>query len=262
MTIVGDNPIREPSEDRLGRAALARSLAKQIQRADAREGLVVGVLGPWGSGKTSFLNLVRHYLKAEDVPVLRFNPWLFSGTEHLVQAFFSELSAHFRFRRELRIIGKALDNYGEYLSVAPVVGPWAARASLLRRAYRRVAWLWRRSRPERSPVEVTRDKIRRVLIERQEGPLVVMLDDLDRLTADEVRDVFRLVRLTANFPKIIYVLAFDRRQVEKALEQDGLAGREYLEKIVQLVRDLPEVSHEGGVGRVDCSDWGESRGHR
>ena len=30
MTIVGDNPIREPSEDRLGRAALAASFARQI----------------------------------------------------------------------------------------------------------------------------------------------------------------------------------------------------------------------------------------
>lgn len=60
MTIVGDTPIQEPSQDRFGRAALAESLAKQIQQADASEGLVVGVLGPWGSGKTSFVNLVRH----------------------------------------------------------------------------------------------------------------------------------------------------------------------------------------------------------
>ena len=86
MTIVGDDPIREPSEDRLGRAPLAESLARQIQRADASEGLVVGVLGPWGSGKTSFVNLVRHYLTSARVPVRDFNPWLFSGTENLVQA--------------------------------------------------------------------------------------------------------------------------------------------------------------------------------
>ena len=244
MTIIGDTPIQEPSQDRLGRAALAESLAKQIQQADLSEGLVVGVLGPWGSGKTSFVNLVRHYLTSKDVPVLRFNPWMFSGTEHLVQAFFSELSAHFRFRRELRNIGKVFDKYGEYLSVTPGVGPWAARVSLIRRAYRRVSRLWRRSRPERSPIEVTRDKIRKALIEQQTGPLVVILDDLDRLTASEIRDVFQLVRLTASFPNIIYVLAFDRGQVEKALDQDGLSGREYFEKIVQLVRDLPEISHE------------------
>ena len=125
--------------------------------------------------------------------------------------------------------------------LVPGVGPLAVRARLLRRAW---GWLWRRSRPKRSPIEVTRDKIRKALIERQKGPLVVILDDLDRLTAGEIRDVFRLVRLTANFPNIIYVLAFDRDQVEKALEQDGMTGRAYLEKIVQLVHDLPRVSQE------------------
>ena len=251
MTIVGDNPIREPSQDRLGRAALAESLAKQIQQVDASQGLVVGILGPWGSGKTSFVNLVRHYLTSERVPVRDFNPWLFSGTEHLVQAFFSELSGHFRFRRDVRNIGKMLDKYCEYLSVAPGVGPWAAWASLLRRAFGRVPWLWRQSRPKQSPIEVTRDKIRKALIERQEGPLIVILDDLDRLTADEIRDIFRLVRLTASFPNIVYVLSFDRHQVERALTQDDPArpqddptGRAYLEKIVQLVLDLPAISGE------------------
>ena len=45
---------------------------------------------------------------------------------------------------------------------------------------------------------------------------VVILDDLDRLTAGEARDVFRLVQLTASFPNIVYVLAFDRHQIEGA----------------------------------------------
>lgn len=237
MTGLGDNPIREPSEDRLGRAPLAASLAQQILDADASEGLVVGVLGPWGSGKTSFVNLVRHDLKSGSVPVLNFNPWLFSGTEHLVQAFFSELTAHVRIRLGLDNVGKMLDDYGDHLSVVPIVGPWPARARLLFR----VLGLWQK--PKKSQIEATRDKIGKAL-ERQAKPIIVMLDDLDRLTAGEIRDIFRLVRLTANFPNIVYVLAFDRHHVEQSLSQDGIAGREYLEKIVQLVLDLPVIAHE------------------
>lgn len=237
MTALGDNPIRKPSEDRLGRAPLAASLAKQILDADASEGLVVGVLGPWGSGKTSFVNLVRHDLTSESVPVLNFNPWLFSGTEHLVQAFFSELTAHVRIRLGLDNVGKMLDDYGDHLSVVPLVGPWPARARLLFR----VLGLWQK--PKKSQIEATRDKIGKAL-ERQANPIIVMLDDLDRLTAGEIRDIFRLVRLTANFPNIVYVLAFDRHHVEQSLSQDGIAGREYLEKIVQLVLDLPVIAHE------------------
>ena len=244
MTVVGDNPIREPSEDRLGRAPLAASFAKQILHADASEGLVVGVLGPWGSGKTSFVNLVRHCLTSEGVPVLNFNPWLFSGSEHLVQAFFSELTAHVRLKLDLADIGKMLDQYGDHLFAAPFVGSWAARAKLL------FGIAGSRQRPKRSQIEATRDKISDALKHR-ERPIIVILDDLDRLTAGEVRDIFRLVRLTASFPNIVYVLAFDRHQVERALSHDDPAlphddptGRAYLEKIVQLVRDLPKISDE------------------
>src|SRR5690606_21576351 len=72
-------------------------------------------------------------------------------------------------------------------------------------------------------------------------PIVVVLDDIDRLTTAEIRDVFKLVRLTANFPNIIYLLAFDRARVEQALGEHGIPGRDYLEKILQIGIDLPAV---------------------
>ena len=68
------------------------------------------------------------------------------------------------------------------------------------------------------------------------------MDDIDRLARNEIREVFKLVRLIARFPNIIYVLAFDRLMVEKALREPGISGRDYLEKILQLVVDLPAVS--------------------
>lgn len=55
------------------------------------EGLVVGVLGPWGSGKTSFVNIPRQSFARAEISVVDFNPWMFSGAEQLVSAFFTEL---------------------------------------------------------------------------------------------------------------------------------------------------------------------------
>lgn len=49
------------------------------------------------------------------------------------------------------------------------------------------------------------------------------------------------MRLTANFPNVIYLLAFDRQRVEDALSEQGIPGRAYLEKIVQYGFDLPVV---------------------
>ncbi len=72
-------------------------------------------------------------------------------------------------------------------------------------------------------------------------PIVVVLDDIDRLSTSELRDIFRLIRLTANFPNVIYIVAFDRKRVEIALTEEGVPGRDYLEKILQLSLDLPAI---------------------
>lgn len=238
--IAADNPITKPEEDSLGRAKPAQSFADHILTLDSTEGIVVGVLGPWGAGKTSFVNLARGRLKQSGVAVLEFNPWMFSGADQLVQAFFIEISAQLKLRPGLDEIGKLVEDYGETFSGLgwlPLVGPWieggrAATAMLAKLLQRR-----------KEGIRDSQIKLREAL-EKLEKPIVVILDDIDRLTTPEIRDVFKLVRLTANFPKVIYLLAFDRIRVEQALGEEGIPGRDYLEKILQIGIDLPAVPED------------------
>jgi len=66
------------------------------------------------------------------------------------------------------------------------------------------------------------------------------------LDADETKLIFKLVKLTANFPNTVFLLAYDRNRVEKRLtiEKDGFEGGEYLKKIVQVSFVLPEPDLE------------------
>jgi predicted KAP-like P-loop ATPase len=126
VSVIADNPIRKLEDDVLGRAKVARSFAEQVISLDVSEGVVVGVLGPWGSGKTSFINLTRAYLEGLAVVVLDFNPWMFSGAEQLVESFFVEVSAQLKLRPGLAEVGKDLEDYGETFSGMgwlPLVGP-------------------------------------------------------------------------------------------------------------------------------------------
>jgi predicted KAP-like P-loop ATPase len=88
-----------------------------------------------------------------------------------------------------------------------------------------------------------RTKLQRALADRSKA-IVVVLDDIDRLSTPEIRDVFRLVRLTASFPNIIYIVAFDRGRIENALAERGVRGRDYLEKILQVAVDLPAIPRQ------------------
>ena len=235
--LAADNPIRGATDDRLGRVRAAESFASNVLQLDASEGVVVGVLGAWGSGKTSFINLARPRFELDVVTILDFNPWMFSGAEQLVQSFFSELSAQLKLRPGLAEVGKGLEEYGEMfsgLTWVPIVGPWIERSQDLAKL---IAGLLQRKKEGIGSQRAKVDKALRNL----KKPIVVVLDDIDRLNTAEIRDIFRLVRLTANFPNLVYVLAFDRKRVEDALREEGIPGRAYLEKILQLGFDLPAV---------------------
>ena len=235
--ITGDNPIKNPEDDVIGRAATAQKFAQQVLELDTSEGAVVGVLGPWGSGKTSFINLARREFEKAEVPILDFNPWMFSGTAQLVESFFIELTAQLKGHSTLAEVGEYLENYGEVLSgmgELPVIGAWIDGISDTAKVLSEI--LQRRKKG----VQGQRKQLEEALSDLDK-PIVVVLDDIDRLETSEIRDIFKLVRLTANFPNIIYIVAFDRDRVEDALAEQGLPGRDYLEKILQVPVDLPVV---------------------
>ena len=229
-----DYPISRVEDDLLGRTSEASAFARQILSLDASRGLVAGVLGPWGSGKTSFVNLARDEFRKAEVPFLDFNPWLFSGTEQLVDFFFSELSSQLKVRAGLSPIASQLKEYGqalEGLAWLPVAGAWLGRLGAVSKVLKALVGSQQVSASSR------KKSLKKALL-KLPHPIVVVLDDIDRLTAPEVREVFRLVRLVADFPNVLYVLAFERDPVETALAPNG---RQYLEKILQLAYDLPGI---------------------
>jgi predicted KAP-like P-loop ATPase len=237
-----DTPITSSSEDYLGRARVAHDFAASIRGLDASQGLVVGVLGAWGHGKSSFINLMREQFVIEPaLTVVDFNPWMFSGTNQLVNFFFTEIGAELNVRNSSRF-GKTADWLAQYAGILKPVSqfiPVPGAAVLGEAAAAALGGLSETTHAERSAKKV-RAEIAKEL-ESLAQPIVVVIDDIDRLTTLEIREIFKLVRLTASFPNIVYVLAFDRERVARALTEDGVPGRAYLEKIVQLSFDVPHA---------------------
>ena len=260
-----DEPIRTQPGDVLGRAPVAHAFARSILELDASQGLVVAVLGPWGHGKSSFINLMREEFegfpeelkRSEDseptpgrtetkraLTVLDFNPWMFSGSDQLVNFFFTQIGEELKIenKRHFGKIADLLRQYGEFLKPASQIISFPGAKVVGETAAALVRMNAGRTNADRSLQEVKDDIIH--ALKRLESPIVVVIDDIDRLTKIEIREIFKLVRLTASFPNIIYLLAFDRERVEKALSEDDIPGRAYLEKIVQLDFDVPQAPKE------------------
>jgi predicted KAP-like P-loop ATPase len=113
-----DRPSNDPKDDLFGHAPFARSLADSMCRYPGSDGLVVALHGPWGSGKSTVLSYVQHYLEQRpqhEQPVLvKFNPWWFSGQENLARAFLGQLQAVLPAKSEkFRKLGDLLGDFAE-----------------------------------------------------------------------------------------------------------------------------------------------------
>jgi len=248
QSLLYDAPLHDPSQDRLGRAEFAKFLAKAILKMDAAEGFVFALNGPWGSGKTTIINFVLHFIEKEQkepeqLIEIRFNPWWFSGREQLLQQFFRQIQAALGARdvpKDLKEIGKKLSVFAhilEPIGLLPMVGGWTSRIK---------DWIRISSAAAKTFAEALEKDVHKIrgeidsMLKKQKSRILVVIDDIDRLPTEEIRQIFQLVKAVADFPKTIYLLSFDRKVVLNALSQlQGGSGEEYLEKIVQAPFDLP-----------------------
>lgn len=85
-----------------------------------------------------------------------------------------------------------------------------------------------------------RQELSGLLLEKK-APLIVVMDDLDRLTSSQLRMVFQLVKANLEFPNVVFLLLFQRDLVEDKLNDGAQLGRDYLEKIIQVPFDIPRI---------------------
>ena len=232
-----DRPIECRQQDRLGRRSFAEAVARQVRAVPLEHGFTIAILGEWGSGKTSVLNMVAETLEDDrnSTAVLRFNPWLFGSANDLVTRFFHELSAQLGQGRNDRLkdVAKAFSELWQSLApLIPVPGTIEA-ANLFTQLVDHLA--------NQPSLHDKREKLRRALA-AADSRVVVLIDDIDRLEASETRELMRLVRLTSDLPSVVFLMAFDRLHVARSLDDEkGIEGRQYLDKIVQVSYALPKV---------------------
>jgi predicted KAP-like P-loop ATPase len=237
-SIESDQPIQTSTEDRFGRSNFAQRIAQVIAKRTDSSSIVIGIHAPWGEGKTSVLNMITEELdKHENVEYLRFNPWRFPDEVQLLKHFFNVLAEKIdaSIIRTREKISGFIRKYADGLAPLSAFGIDAADA--VKAATEAI--------PD-ADIEELKRRVEAELIAAKKR-IVVIMDDIDRLDKEEVQAVFKLVKLSADFPQTAYILSFDEQMVAAALaEKYGSidAGRNFLEKIIQVSLPLPPASPE------------------
>lgn len=227
-----DNPLTDPKVDRLGYAPFARYLADSICQMKFPGGFAIAVYGAWGSGKTTLLNFIVHYLKQkpenEQPAIIPFNPWLFSGSEDITRRFFDQIQS---VMSESKAVPKGwkerIAGFAKVVSEIPL--PYAQTGNAVARVFD----------DKQKDADDLREEVENTL--QQEHPrIVVTIDDIDRLDAEEIRKLFRIIKAFPNFTDVVYLLFFNKEVVTKALaETQGIPGELYLDRIIQTAFEVP-----------------------
>nr|WP_314651635.1 P-loop NTPase fold protein [uncultured Porphyromonas sp.] len=222
-----DHPLTEEEEELSGWTSQAQTLTQKLLATDTtRAAFSLGIVASWGEGKSSFMGIMQRYLQQaqREVIVMRFNPWLYDKEAQLTKVFFEEL------RRTLAPysskLSRSIDNYADLLLA--VDSSWLKFAHQLLR-------LSQRSTTEQF------DKLSRDIKELGRR-VVIFIDDVDRLTREELMELFNLVRNSSNLPCLYFVLAYDKSYVLKTLQGDGEHMTRYPEKILQEEYPLPKLA--------------------
>src|SRR3954451_4409117 len=113
-----DSPITGRDQDRFGRERLAQRIALEAVTAAPDAGFVIALSGPWGSGKTSVINMVKEDLDNDErACIVTFNPWLFTGAEDLIARFFAQLASTLRQGdAQAKVVANKIASYAGALS--------------------------------------------------------------------------------------------------------------------------------------------------
>ena len=236
-----DDPINTVADDRLRRAPVAQRAAQLIAENHSPESSVVyGLEGPWGSGKSSVIALITFYLTEpadSSWQVVTFTPWATSGTEGLFSEFFAALSTvnPAKDKKRLRdLITQYADIARPLASLIPFAG--MAAGELTTTLAKRLEKPW----------NVAFDDIA-VALREMDTPVLVVVDDIDRLQPRELLDLLKVVRLLGRFPGVDFLLAYDEQTLVETLRAPGQGtsskarARAFMEKIVQYPLTIPPL---------------------
>lgn len=223
LYFIADEEIENERDDLLASKTQAKAFAETVLESSAYPGLVFGVDGPWGVGKTSFINMAERYwaLAKDRVIVCRFEPLRYASESDLADRMIRDLS-----------------NAIQRQVFAPEFRPAASRYSRLIKGKADVSFLGFKLslEPGQETVEELLDDIDEVL-KRIDRRVIVVIDDLDRLDVKTTNSILFATRRTFKLSQATYVLCYDT-EILAGSKEDDTRAREFLEKFVTVKLSL------------------------
>ncbi|MFA0507261.1 P-loop NTPase fold protein [Vibrio sp. 10N.222.54.B12] len=245
-----DQPIIDSQHDQLNRLSFSASLAQIASLEVGSPCLTISIEGAWGVGKTSIINLVQQCLDESPNPpiVTHYNPWINGKGKSLVEDFLVQFTSQLGLANHADNgvqAAKELLSYSKLFSVAKLVPGVEPFGSIIENILKGVGDATQSlSELKQLDVQGQKEKVIKS-IQKLDKPIVIIIDDIDRLTPNECFQILRLIKAIADFPRTTFLLAFDPIYLESVLTSNNISNAgQYIDKIVQLRLPVPIVTED------------------
>ncbi|MEI6042535.1 MAG: P-loop NTPase fold protein [bacterium] len=220
---LSDHELKERKNDLLNLADKANKFAERVFNNGNSESFVFGVDAPWGIGKSSFINFCKEHWdenQSNKTVIFKFNPLRYAGSKNLLEVFVDGL---------IHSIQKD--------SFVPEIKPLISRYARLLREVNRFS-IFGFSLPTLT-VDYTADEAfddLNAVLKRFKKKVIIIVDDLDRMTFSEIKDILFVIRKSFVLPNISYVLCYDTENIGilESETPDAEKISEFLEKFVNI----------------------------
>lgn len=225
--------------DSLQREHIASEIAKTINETYTNKSFAIGVIGEWGYGKTTFIDFIFSELrKKEENVIIQFHPWKPNSKPQIISEFYAKLISEVeKIDYEL---GRSISLYADKL-----VGGDSEQIGLIKNVIANI-------RGKNESIDYYFEIIKKS-VQTSGKKFIVHIDDLDRLSGEEILEILKIIRGTAEFPNFFFISGFDVSYVKDVLLKSNSIAHEhsFLRKIFQLEFILPPITKASILKRIE-----------
>jgi len=260
-SLLKDVPVKRTDEERLGLRTHADALSEFIAQCDTP--ITIGIQGDWGVGKTSLLNMVAENLtrRSNKYKTIKIETWQYAqlGEETLTFAVLEainravihqirDLAKKKEFQeKSKKIFGKL----GKALGIAAsniIKEKLGVDTDQLKEVLSEGEALEESQENLAAELERLKEEFRSVVREavgEDEGKIVIMLDDLDRIKPVKALELLEAIKNFLDVNHTVFILAVDysviRQGVKEKFGRDSkeFYGKSFFDKIIQVPFNMP-----------------------
>lgn len=220
---------REVDYDLFDRRNIVKQLTEAMQHPTSKHSYVIGLTGIWGSGKSTILNLAKKKINkdANFVDLSHnnksdFDLWLFESKEEMIKGMYNYFLTGLGIQYRSALTNKLITSATKLLAGVSINGIEAL--FLDPNTYQDVFKL--------------REKLTNY-VKSTNKHYVMCIENLDRADNEQVILILKLINSVFDIPNVTYVLLYDRKRLNKVLENTESSNVSFAEKVINQEIQMP-----------------------